>query len=122
MIDELKQLLTLIQNVPDMVLHVLVGFAIYKTIIFLGTSVGIYSTIRFTISRWHDFHIKKMSQPKIIEHKVGEFFIAHDGTYEMFMSLISSIRNSKISSYIHKSDVQFVIDAVREKKEREGKS
>lgn len=124
MIEEIKELLTLIQQVPDMVLHVLAGFAIYKTIVFLGTSVGIYSTIRFVVAKWHDFQVKKMEKPQIIEHKVGEFFITHDGTYEMFMSVVSGLRNTRTtigSSYIHKQDVQYLLDALNEKKERERK-
>ena len=117
MIEELKELLTMVQEVPEMVLHVLAGFAVYKIVIFLGTSVGIYSTIRLGINKLHDYKIQNMNKPRIIEHKIGEYFITHDGTFDLFMSLVMSTK--KNSSYIHKSDVQFIIDAVNEKKSRE---
>lgn len=135
MIDELKQILTMIQNVPDMVLHVLLGFAVYKVVIFLGTSAGIYGTIRLGILKWHDYKTKVLSTPKIttVEHKL-ENVITCDDTHGRLMLAIESIRgirSSRItkksdfsqvgrsSQYIHSMDVDFLLEAIKEKTSRE---
>lgn len=136
MIDELKQLLTMIQDVPDMVLHVLLGFAIYKIIIFLGTSAGIYGTIRLGINKWHDYKIKNMeakiknmeaaNRPAPIEYKIKDKFISGPAI-ERFEDLILRLRHrrkhkekgAKVYDYVFDDDVQFLIDAYNEKIERE---
>ncbi len=129
MIEELKQLLTMVQEMPEMVLHVLLGFAIYKTIIFLGTSAGIYGTIRLGINKWHDYKTRKMEKPieKIIKYDLGKHFISGDGSFEKLQELILRLRqrriakdkNAKIYEYVFVDDVQFLIDAFQEKIERE---
>lgn len=55
MIDELKQLLTMVQNLPDMVLHVLLGFAVYKLIMWLSSVGAAVTLTKFAITKWHDW-------------------------------------------------------------------
>jgi hypothetical protein len=114
MITEIKELLTLIQGVPDMVLHVLVGFGIYKLVIFLGTSAGIYGTLRLAINKIHDFQIKKLSAPEDQTNKVREHFIKQ-AEFHDFMCLISEAKKTT-GSYIHSQDVAYFRDALKEKK------
>jgi hypothetical protein len=135
-IEELKQILSMIQNVPDMVLQVLAGFAAYKIIVFLGTSAGIYGTLRLAINKLHDYKTRQMERPApavTVEHRIDHIITA-DGTYNRLIAAIDSIRGVRSSrimdkgdfrkvgipdGYVHRADVDFLYEAVREKLARE---
>lgn len=125
MIEELKQLLTMVQQMPEMVLHVLLGFAIYKVIIFLGTSMGIYGTLRLAITKWHDYKVRPVES--VVKYDLGKHFITSDSSFEKFQELILRLRHRRIAKdktgkvfdYVFADDVQFLIEAYQEKIERE---
>ena len=113
MIEELKQLLVLIQGVPDMVMHVLLGFAAYKIIIFLGTSAGIYGTIRLGINKWHDYATKKMSAPKRLEwDRHGTFINSSD--FDRLIRIMKNRPGRSSLSYIHSEDVDWIENKVKD--------
>lgn len=117
MIEELKQILTMIQNVPEMVTHVLLGFAVYKTVIFLGTSAGIYGTIRLAINKLYDYKTKKIDAENYTEYRIDDKFMspATKARFEVLLSEMRAKRYGTIStgetrlSYIHPSDVEHLI-------------
>jgi len=73
------------------------------------------------IKKVHDY--KMRPEEKI--YKIDKYFICHDGTYDRFLSLLLELRNSTNltmgSRYIHQQDVDFWIEAVKEKKDRDNK-
>lgn len=119
MIEELKQLLTMIEKMPEMVLHVLLGFGVYKLVIFLGTSAGIYGTIRLAINKLYDWKTIEHTKPRVIEYKFGEMFVQKLDADRLMGEIKSTVPSNL--SYIHSSHVDWIVTAIREKKEREGK-
>lgn len=124
MIDELKSLLNMIDKMPDMVMHVLLGFAVYKTILFLGTSAGIYGTLRLAINKLHDYKVRP--RETIIKYDYKTYMIdsqTHAEIEAIFLRLrtISVLKGFRKEPFvhIHFSDAKYLSDALDEKIQRD---
>lgn len=120
MFSELKELLTMVQGLPNMVLWVLGGFLVYK----LAIAGSIWSTVRLAIVKTHDYYNNKKARPIYTKFELGRYFITCDSTPDEFMAAIRKIRNAKTSietDYIHDGDVRWLHEAIDEKKAREVK-
>lgn len=118
MIEELKQLLTLIQDMPEMVVHVLIGFGIYKLIIFMGTSAGIYGTLRLAINKWHDYKVKVLNTPDLVEYKISDKCLTASALSEL-ERLIDEMKTENsfsgyMGSYVSDTEIALVRRLLRE--------
>ena len=118
--EELQALLDsmgkLVESVPTAGLWILLGFAVYKSVIYLSTAGSIVFLIRLTITKFHDY--KTLPEPPK-ELKLGSLTLG-EGTELRLISCLCAIREN--SNYIHDSDVDWLSAAIREKKEREKKA
>jgi hypothetical protein len=110
MIEELKQLLTMIQDMPEMVVHVLLGFGIYKLVIFMGTSAGIYGTVRFGINKWHDYKIHLLNTPVFVEYKVGDKCLSAAAINEL-ERLLDEMRDARTDGNKLASKLRYVAES-----------
>ena len=58
MIEELKQILTVIGTMPEMALHAFFAFGAYKLFVYLSTTAGIYGAVRYLISSVKEVQLK----------------------------------------------------------------
>lgn len=125
MIEALKELTIMLKDVPDMAIWILGGFLFYKLFV-LGSIVGsITAVVRLAIIKWHDYSTKP--KPPVEEiHSIDGYFIGGRKTYGRLLALLSGIKNTSDPdgdlTYIHVSDIDFVMEAVKEKKEKEGQA
>jgi hypothetical protein len=120
-IEELKQLLSVITNLPELALHVIFGFGIYKLVIYLSTTGSAVFIGKLLINKAYDAYIYPKTRIENVEYEIAKRFICSDGTYGRFLELIKEMRSGVgvKSSYIHSQDVDYLIEALREKRERD---
>lgn len=111
--DELKQIVEMIANLPQMALWVIAGFWAYKVII-IGS---IYGVIRLAINKAHDWAVAPRHEYKEVRPMVDKITIS--GTVDELMSELQRLKG--VGSYIHSSDVAWLRAAISEKFESEGK-
>lgn len=117
--DELKLLVEMISNLPQMTVWVLVGYLIYKVVV-VGS---IYGVIRLAIGKLYDWAVK----PKIefIEMKPMLEGMCISGTLRdlaMQIQRVGGIANKRNGSYVGFDDAQWLREAIDEKivKDKEG--
>ena len=98
--EELKLLISMVNDLPALATWVLVGYLIYKI-----TVIGsIYGVIRLLIVKMHDV---LMDRKAVV--KPGEIFCIDDMTYA---ALIIQCNRLKTGRYIHSGDVQKLANAI----------
>lgn len=116
MIEELKELLKLIQHMPDYVMWVLAGILFYKVFI-----VGnIYALIRFAIHKLHDY----MTKEKVVRTEITYRGICISQEVELQLhSFLKNhlIRRDKNLNYIFEGDLNDLEKAWIEFKKKEQK-
>lgn len=122
MIDEVKELIGLIKELPDIALWILAGFAIYKTFIFSSVTGSLYYGFKFAVTKLsaaYDAKLNRKPPPK--EVNLSHIAITHDGTYDVLLSTLADLRGvrTKDSTYLHSRDVSWLREAIKEKRERE---
>lgn len=136
MIDEIKQLLDLVKELPDLAIWSLAGFGIYKLIVYLSTTGSIVFIFKLLIEKIHNAYTSPR-QEKPRDVKIDGYFLTSDGTYHDFIAVLRYFLNAKnkpkpetgktlsfrafTSEYIHKSDVTWLEAAIKEKLAREEK-
>lgn len=100
--DELKLLIEMVANLPQMALWVLVSFWAYKVVV-IGS---IYGAIRLAIVKLHDW----LTTPKKVEMKIGGNLI-DEATAAALNAQIARIKDGAYS-HIRMSDVQKLREAL----------
>lgn len=119
MIDELKQLIGMIEKVPETALWILLGFAVYKLVVYLSGTGAIVFCIKLAIEKGHDMFIRRQAEKSTpIEHTINGEFITQDATLTLFMSAIRALKGG--DTYIHTFHVNWLQDAIAEKASRDG--
>ena len=104
--EELKLLISLVNDLPALATWVLVGYLIYKI-----TVIGsIYGVIRLLIVKMHDVLMDRKSVVKPSE------IPCIDET--VHAALIMQINRLKTTRYIHSSDVQNLANAIDKMQEK----
>ena len=119
MMEELKEIVAMIANLPSMALWVMAGFWAYKVIV-IGS---IYGVIKLAIDRAHSWATKERHEYRQVRPLVDKISIS--GCVDDLIDQIKRLKNAAHdtgSPYIHKSDVDWLREAISEKKEREGKA
>ena len=114
--EELKLLIGMVANLPQMALWVLCGFLAYK----LAVIGSIYGVIRFTVEKLHDYLVKRRTEYKEVRTLVDGMCI--DAAVEPLMAQLHRLKGRKTgiaSSYIHRSSVDWLREAIDEKEARD---
>lgn len=113
MIEALREIVTIIKDLPAYAVWILAGFLFYKLTI-IGS---VYGVIRLGINRLFDYLGK--DRKVITEFKIGDITI-DTSTHHALILLFEMIKKPG-ATYLHHDNVNFAIQAVKEKREREGK-
>ena len=114
MIELIKEAGSVLKELPDIAVYILVGILFYKIAI-LGSIFGI---VKLAINKTHDL----LTRPKEVTHRycLGDYLL-DDAAKARFEDLLSEMHKRTNSSfkYLYESDFDFAIRAFREKIERE---
>ena len=121
MLEIIKEAGTMLKDLPDLAIWILIGILFYKTLI-IGSIFGV---VKLVIIKTHD----AITKPKVEQKSftLDGRFICHDGTYDRFISFIDKVvRDNEVESshkgkYLHRSDVDFIMKAYEEKRDRDNK-
>lgn len=121
MIEIIKEAGQILKDLPELAIWILLGILLYKVVI-VGSIFGL---IKLAILKLHDF----LTKPKVLPPKevsLDGYFIVHDGTYKKFRSVLEEMihynsKNSVRNVYLHSQDVDFIKEAILEKRAKETK-
>ena len=91
MLEEFKELVQLLNNLPHLALWVAAGFWAYKVIV-IGS---IYGLIRFAIDKLHDW----LTKPKAVEWKFASVRLHEPEKLEALLRGVASYSNSGSPNY-----------------------
>jgi hypothetical protein len=118
MIEELKQLLDVMKELPELAIWSVLGFGIYKLVVYLSTTGSIVFILKLAIEKLHDM---KTRDPKPVTHVyslksitfMGE---AEEALTESLIKAINRVSNKETKSYlrtyIHTSDIEPILKAL----------
>lgn len=119
MMDELKEIASVIANLPSMALWVMAGFWAYKVIV-IGS---VYGVIKLGIDRLHSWAVRERHEYRQVRPLIDKITIS--GEVDALMAELHRIKGVTTrgysGGYIHKSDIDWLREAISEKKERENK-
>ncbi len=114
--EELKELINMVANIPSMALWVIAAFWAYKVIV-IGS---VYGLIRFGIDKLYSY----LTNPKtvIIKSRVGDE-VVNEEVEQAILNMVRECRGIASGSnvYFHSPDLAWIQTAIREKKEKDGK-
>lgn len=125
MIEIIKEASTMLKDLPELAIWILVGILFYKIFI-IG---GIIAVIKLAINKFHDL-AKNSSDNKvkpkevITKHEIDGLFITDAKVkFDVLLEKLRSARHFKNnlyrSEYIHMTDIDFLLEAIEEKQNRE---
>lgn len=119
MIDELKQLLDLVRELPELAVWSLLGFATYKLVVYLSTTGSIVFVLKLLIEKCHS----AITSPKEVAHvwRIGDWCLMSDAKDSLESAVTGALREcrpEKSTRYIHGSDVGPLIEHLREFKRK----
>lgn len=122
MLEIIKEAGTILKDLPDLAIWILVGILFYKIFI-IG---GVITLAKYFINKVHNYLTQKdtnATQPKevVTKYDIGGRFIKSDGAFGRFNQLLDEMHTGVNieSKYIHEQDVTFLLDAIREKRLRD---
>lgn len=121
MLDELKVLLEMFAQLPDLALWGAIGFLIYK----LAIIGSIFGVLKFTVEKLHDWAVKRKLETKefrMVDLVHGIVIDKEDNLKEL-IAQIKRIRGKGLtyttSEYIHTSSIEWLRFAIDAQEERE---
>jgi hypothetical protein len=122
--EEIKEVLHMIEKLPEITLWVLGGFAVYKLVTYLSTMGAFVVVTKLAINKAYDAWAIPRDKVKVIEHNKWNDHIFIDNAYDTFKVLLTEMkmeqnrspRNVSLSC-IHNDVVLLALDAFREKVE-----
>lgn len=118
--DELKILVDMVAHLPQMVLWVLAGYGFYK----LAVIGSLYGLIRFCVGKLYDWAVTKKGETKEIVRLDGGAILVNcigNHVYESLLTQVNRIKDRTRfgSIYIHASDVEWLRQAIDDKKAKD---
>lgn len=113
MIDELKELLTVIGSVPDMALNAFIMFGLYKLFVYVSTTAGIYGVVRLAINSLKETKMRELAlkeaeagKPKEVV-MTSDHFSLYESDFKKIVYAVSKLRDHKdYTRYINSSDIE----------------
>jgi hypothetical protein len=123
--EELKLLIGMVADLPQMALWVLIGFLIYK----LAVIGSIYGVIHAAINKAHDYAIKRKELPAVnqeihLEDILNGITISSDNTMQQLIRQIKRAAGKGVgieSQYLHRQSVEWLRQAIDMKEEADKK-
>jgi hypothetical protein len=126
----------MIEKMPELALHALIGFGIYKLIVYLSTTGAIYKIGTLAITKLHDaYKSPRPPQETVVKYDLGRHFISSDQSLRKFQDLLDLMRVDRKDvsqpkhgnlfevlrpyEYIFSRDVEYLVDAYHEKRARD---
>lgn len=111
--EELKLLIEMVADLPQMALWVLVGFFIYKVVI-VGS---IYGVLRLLIERAHSW--LTTPRERLVQHKnmIGDITCLVDPE-----DVIRQLQRVSTTTMMHQSDLRWLREAIDAKKAKEARN
>lgn len=113
MLEIIKEAGTILKDLPELAVWILIGILFYKVFI-IGSSLAF---AKYCVNKLHDF----LTKPKEVIRKVdvSDRFICHDGTFNRFINLLDKVKahsewlnQNLVSKYFHGRDVAWLEKAV----------
>ena len=121
MIEEIKMILDAVDGVADLGLWALLGFVVYKLVIYMSTTGAIVFCVKLIVEKLHSV----LTQKKVVEYEFDGLPIDSGVARQLSIVLrrLHAHHNARIPTrYLHSSDVDWLHKAIDEKIERERKS
>lgn len=122
MIEIIKEAGTILKDLPELAIWILVGILFYKVFL-VGSALALIKYCVNKLSIYLVLQSNNKFKPREVTTKydLGGRFITHDGTMDKFLKLLDRMNTgvSVGSKYIHSSDVEFLLASLREKRERD---
>jgi uncharacterized membrane protein YhiD involved in acid resistance len=123
--EELKLLIGMVADLPQMALWVLIGFLIYK----LAVIGSIFGVIKLAIDRLHNFAVTRKELPPInqeihLEDILNGITISSDDTKQQLIRQLKRVagKGTQIETqYIHRQSVDWLRVAIDAKEEADKK-
>lgn len=106
--DELKVLVEMVANLPQMALWVAAGFWAYKVIV-IGS---VYGLIRFTVL--HIYRMYTAEKMTNATHRIGDMVIT-----AQLNNLLAQLKRVATYNYIHSAEVEWLKQAIDDKMEKD---
>lgn len=120
--EELKLLIGMVADLPEMALWVLAAFFIYKVVI-IGSIFGV---VRLAITKWHDWAVTPKEKMRKVNYTAKLNDITLTGEVPALMKQVERIKcisgqvaYSNGKDNINSSDVEWLKDAIDKKLEEE---
>jgi hypothetical protein len=114
-IEELQLVLDSIGDISGVALWVVIGFLVYKIIIWSSTTGAVFVLTKLFIERLFTWLTPPPGQPRITGLSKGmieRLCITSDGTHE---DLIVELRRLGITKYIHSQDVDWLREQINKR-------
>lgn len=122
MIEELKQLLTVVGNIPEMALHAFLAFGAYKLFMYLSTVAGIYGVVKLALNHMREVMMKRLEireieakSPKEVTMTCDMFRLSRE-QFDQVSTALGAALNNPGYRYIDSSDLLNVTNAIYEVK------
>lgn len=114
--EELKQLIEAIANLPSLAIWVLAGFLMYK----LAVVGSVYGLVRFAIDKWHSWKTtpKHTLEVRELQTAINGMVISEGDVYDALVGQIHRVRGKGVrinSNYIHQGGVDWLRQAIDDK-------
>jgi hypothetical protein len=124
MIEELKQLLTMVEKVPETILWIAGGFGVYKLVLYLSSAGVIYKLGTLLITKVHDYktrpevlslddYVIDKTTAAELKRVIRKVTTRHDD-YTTPASYVSYVLQSGMK-YVHHSDISWLDELVSSK-------
>jgi len=114
--EELKLLIKMVADLPQMALWVALGYFVYKVAV-IGS---IYGLARFFIDKLHSWLVTPKEKLVEVKYEIGPYFLGSHSMSDLKRALATA--NEKVggkeSYHLHRNAIQFMIDAINEKEKR----
>lgn len=123
--EELKLLISMVSDLPQMALWVLIGYLLYK----LAIVGSIFGVIKLAIDKLHDYKVTQktlppVKQPIVLEDLLNGICISSDNTRQLLIAQLRRIGGKGLgyksdSQYIHERTVGWLREAIDDKINKE---
>jgi hypothetical protein len=117
MIEELEALAKAIAGLPHLALYAMIGFLLYK----LAVIGSVYGVIKMAIDRWHSWATHEKVITTVMNFK-SVYVIFDDALEACLLSVCHRPgRSERKDTWLYSGDMQWLKEAIDEKKAREVK-
>lgn len=125
MFDELKQLMDVFKDAPNVVIWLVVGFFVYKLVMYLSVTGVAYKIASLLITKAHNAYISERPTQRKVTSIHGFDEITLTDCLPELMKQLRRIRGKGLtitSRYIHEQSVDWLKEAIDDKEAKDEKN